>query len=100
MPNVLNRMSKDQYLDIVNYRRQIKDVAKELGVTANYLGKVVTERAPKRNPKILRQVRLRFQLQVAKEILEGKLTVKEGASVACVTERTMFRRIAKVKNVS
>lgn len=91
-------MTKEQYSDLVNYRRRIKDIAKELGVTANYLGKVVKERAPKRDPKALKQVRLMFHRQIAKEILAGKYTVKEGASIACTSERTMFRRIAKVRS--
>lgn len=102
MKNVLDKMTKEQYNDIVNYRRRIKDIAKELGVTANYLGKMVKERAPKRNPKVLKKVRMLFQLQIAREILDGKHTVKEGSSIACVSERTMFRRLAKIKveNVS
>ena len=97
MSNVKARMSKDQYSDLVNYRRRIKDIAKELNVTANYLGKIVKERAPKRNPKVLKQVRLLFQDQIAREVLSGKHTIKEGASIACVSERTMFRRLAKVR---
>lgn len=90
-------MTKDQYSDLVNHRRKIKDIARELGVTANYLGKMVKERAPKRNPKVLKKVRLMFQMQVAREILAGKHTIKEGSSIACVSERTMFRRMARVK---
>ena len=90
-------MTKDQYDDLVNYRRRIKDIARELNVTANYLGKMVKERAPKRNSKALKKVRFLFQMQVAREILDGKHTVKDGSSIACVSERTMFRRMAKIK---
>lgn len=97
MVNVLNRITSRQLHDLVNYRRRIKDIAKELGVTANYLGKMVKERAPKRNQRSLRKVRNLFQLQIAREVLEGKHTIKEGASIACVSERTMFRRLAKVR---
>ena len=98
MQNVKFRISKDQYDDLVNYRRRIKDIAKELGVTANYLGKMVKERAPKRNPKVLKRVRLLFQYQIAREILGGKHTIKEGSNIACISERTMFRRLAKVRD--
>ena len=95
--SVLDRMSKDQYNDIVHRRRPVKDIAKELGVTPNYLGQVVKERAPKIDTKSLRKVRMLFQMQVAREVLDGKHTTKEGASIACVSERTMFRRIAKAR---
>ena len=98
MTNVKSRMTKEQYSDLVNYRRRIKDIAKELNVTANYLGKMVKERAPKRNPKVLKRVRMLFQYQIAREILEGKHTIKEGSGIACISERTMFRRLAKVRN--
>ena len=98
MTNVKSRMTKEQYSDLVNYRRRIKDIAKELNVTANYLGKMVKERAPKRNPKVLKRVRMLFQYQIAREILEGKHTIKEGSNIACISERTMFRRLAKVRN--
>lgn len=97
MTNVKSRMTKEQYSDMVNYRRPIKDIARELGVTANYLGKMVKERAPKRNPKVLKRVRMLFQYQIAREILAGKHSIKEGSSIACISERTMFRRLAKVR---
>lgn len=100
MANIKDKLTEQQLFDLVNRRRKIKDIANELGVTPNYLGKVVKERAPKVDAKNLRKVRMLFQHQVAKEVCEGKRTVKEGAKVACVSERTMFRRMSKVRNAT
>lgn len=92
---VLDRITKQQYEDVVNHRRKIKEVAAELGVTANYLGRIITERAPRVDQKALRKVRILFQNQVARDVIARKYSIRKGASVANVSERTLFRRLAE-----
>lgn len=94
--NIRERMPKDLYDDLFNRRKSVKEVAEILGVTANYLSHAIPERAPKRNPKLLAKTRRMFQDQVAREVRENKHTVYEAAQIACVSERTMYRRLAKL----
>ena len=95
--HIRERMSKSQYDDLFNRRTTVRDLAKQLGVTENYLSHAVPERAPKRNPKLLRVTRRLFQEQLAREVIEGKHTVYAGAEMAHVSERTMYRRIESVR---
>ena len=95
--HIRDRMSKEQYSDLFNRRVTVRALAKDLGVTENYLSHAVPERAPKRNPKLLRVTRRLFQEQLAREALEGKHTVYAAAEIAHVSERTMYRRIEDVR---
>lgn len=95
--HIRDRMTKEQYEDLYNRRVTVRDMAKTLGVTENYLSHAVPERAPKRNPKLLRATRRLFQEQLAREVIEGKHTVYAGAEIAHVSERTMYRRIEDVR---
>ena len=97
--HVRDRMTQEQK-DALYYRRKsVRQLAKELGVTENYLTHAMPERAPKRNPQLLRAARRLFQLQVAREVTEGKHTVQAGSDLACVSERTMYRRITEVREM-
>jgi len=95
--HIRNRMSKDLYDDLYNRRKTVRDVAKILNVSENYLSHAIPERAPKRNPKLLKVTRRMYQDQIARETLEGKHTTKEGAELAFVSERTFFRRLADLR---
>lgn len=91
--SVRERISKQQYDDLYNRRRPVKDIAEELGIGPNYLSSSIRERAPKRNLDLLKATRRLYQNQIAREVREGKHTVAKGADLACVSERTMFRRL-------
>lgn len=95
-----DRITKEQYEDLYNRRRTVRAIAKELGVTENWLSHAITERAPKppnTNPKLLRATRLLYQNQVAREVLTGKYSIREAADLAFVSERTLFRRLKALK---
>lgn len=83
--------------DIFNRRITIRAAAKKLGVSESYLSRAIPERAPKRNVKLLRVTRRLYQEQVAIECLAGKHSAADGALLAHITVRTMYRRIAAVK---
>lgn len=91
--SIRERMSKQQYDDLYHRRKSVKQIAAELGVGPNYVSSSIPERAPKSNPHLLKATRRLYQNQIAREVREGKHTVNEGASLACISERTMFRRL-------
>jgi transposase-like protein len=95
--NIRERIPKNLYDDLYNRRVSVKEVAEKLGVGPNYVSFAIPERAPKRNPVLLKATRKLFQNQIAREVLEGKHTVTEAANLACISERTMFRRLKKLK---
>ena len=95
--HIRNRIPKELYDDLYNRRKTVREVAKILGITENYLSHAISERAPKRNIKLLKITREMYRLQLAKETIEGKHTVRKGAELACVSERTFYRRMKKVK---
>lgn len=95
--HIRDRMPKDLLDDLVNRRKTVREVAKVMGVSENYLSHAIPQRAPKRNPKLLRATRRMYQEQIAREVLEGKHTVFKGAELACVSERTFYRRLATLK---
>lgn len=92
--SIRERIPKALYDDLYNRRKSVKEVADKLEVSPNYLSHAIPERAPKRNPKLLAKTRKLFQEQVAREVKDGKHTVFDGARLACVSERTMYRRLA------
>ncbi len=96
--HIRNRMSKDLYDDLYTRRKTVREVAKIMNVSENYLSHAVPERAPKRNPKLLKVTRRMYQDQIARETLEGKHTAKEGAELAFVSLRTFFRRLAQLRD--
>jgi AraC-like DNA-binding protein len=95
--HIRNRISEQQYYDLFNRRKTVRQVAKELGVTETYLSHAIPERAPKRNPKLLLVTRRMYQEQIAREVLAGKHSITKGAELAHVSERTFFRRLAALK---
>lgn len=96
--HIRERISKDLYDDLYNRRKTVREVAKEIGVSENYLSHAIPERAPKRNPKLLKATRRLFQDQIAREVLQGKHTIYRGAELAHVSERTFYRRLAKLRD--
>jgi transcriptional regulator GlxA family with amidase domain len=96
--HIRNRIPKDLYDDLYTRRKTVRQVAKELEVTENYLSHSIPERAPKPNPKLLKLTREMYRMQLARETLDGKHTVRKGAELACVSERTFYRRMKKARN--
>ncbi len=95
--HIRDRMPKDLYNDLYTRRKTVREVAREMNVSENYLSHAVPERAPKRNPKLLKVTRRMYQDQIARETLQGKHTVKQGADLAHVSERTFYRRLKDLK---
>ncbi len=90
-------LPKNLYDDLVNRRKTVREIAKEVGVSENYLSHAIPERAPKRNPKLLKVTRRLYKLQVAREANSGRHNVAEAAKLACVSERTMYRLLQQVR---
>lgn len=95
--HIKERIGKELYDDLYHRRKTVREVARILGVSENYLSHAIPERAPKRNPKLLRATRRLFQDQIAREVIEGKHTIYKGAELAHVSERTFYRRLAKLR---
>lgn len=95
--HIRNRMPKDLYDDLYNRRKTVREVAKIMNVSENYLSHAIPERAPKRNPKLLQVTRRLYQNQLALETLQGRHTVVQGAELAHVSERTFYRRLKALK---
>lgn len=98
--HIRERISKDQYDDLFNRRKTVRQIAKELNVSENWVSHAIPERAPKRNPKLLKATRRLFQDQIAREVIQGKHTVFKGSQLAHVSERTLYRRIQKLRDQS
>ena len=97
--HIRDRMPKDLYDDLVNRRKTVREVAKVMGVHEAYLSHAIPERAPKRNIQLVRVTRRMYQDQLAREVLTGKRKILEAANMAHVSERTMFRRMAKLRQL-
>lgn len=91
--HIRDRMTKDLYNDLYTRRKTVREVARIMGVSENYLSHAIPERAPKRNPRLLKVTRRMYQDQIARETIEGKHSVKQGADLAHVSERTFYRRL-------
>lgn len=90
-------MPKDLYDDLYTRRKTVREVAKILNVSENYLSHAVRERAPRRNAKLLKVTRRMYQDQIARETLQGKHTARQGAELAHVSERTFYRRLEALR---
>ena len=95
--HIRDRMPKELYHDLYTRRKTVREVAKIMGVSENYLSHAIPERAPKRNPSLLKVTRRMYQDQIARETKEGKHTVKQGADLAYASERTFYRRLKALK---
>lgn len=95
--HVRDRMPKDLYDDLYTRRKTVREVALTMDVSENYLSHAVPERAPKRNAKLLKVTRRMYQDQIARETLQGKHTISQGAELAHVSERTFYRRLKDVR---
>lgn len=95
--NIRARIPKQLYDDLYNRRVTVRAAAKQLGVTENYLSHAIPERANKRNPHLLRATRRLYQDQVAREVLAKKYTMQQGADMAHLSLRTMYRRVESLK---
>jgi predicted transcriptional regulator len=95
--HIRDRMPKELADDLYNRRKTVREVARIMGVTENYVSHALPERAPKKNPKLLKVTRRLYQNTIAQEVLDGKHTVYKGAELAHISERTMFRRMRQLK---
>ena len=97
--HVQDRMTEQQLKDLVERKRTVRSLAKELNVTENYLCKAVQKdkKRPVTNTPLLRASRRLYQDQIARETINGRHTVARGADLAHVSERTFYRRLSKLR---
>lgn len=99
-PTLRSRIPEDLYEKLVNRRIKVKEAAKLLKVTPNWLSHAIPERAPKPKPinsDLLRATRRLYRNQILKETVEGKHTITKAADLAHVSERTFYRMLKKYK---
>lgn len=95
--HIKDRMPAELKDDLYHRRKTVREVARIMGVTENYITHAMPERAPRKNPQLLKVTRRLFQNTIAQEILNKKHTVHAGAELAHISERTMFRRMAAIR---
>lgn len=99
-PTLRSRIPQDLYDKLVNRRIKVKEAAKILNVTPNWLSHAIPERAPKPQPgssDLLLATRRLYRNQILKETVEGKHTVARASDLTHVSERTFYRMLKKYK---
>jgi len=97
-PNALqSRITEQQKLDLYNRNITTRDLAKVLDVHEKHLSFAFPGKKPIVDKGVLIEARKDFKLSVAKEILEGRLSIDGAAKKCCVSYHTMWRHLAKAK---
>ena len=97
-PDVLQtRITEEQKRDLYSRRVTTRDLAKALNVHEKHLSYAFPGKEPIVDKRPLIEARKEFKLSVAKEILEGLISI-ENASLKCyVSYTTMLRYLNKAK---
>lgn len=98
-PTVLGRLLSR---DLTN-----KELAKDLGYSVVYVSQVLKEMglkkvkgqvADKRKKRsVLKQTRSEYRTEVARDVLNKRITIDTGAKIAKCSERTLYRYIKKLE---
>lgn len=92
-----SRITEQQKNDLYQRKITTRDLAKLYNTHEKYVSALFPGKEPIYDKKPLMEARKAFKLAIAKEILEGKYTITQGAEVACVCYNTMLRFVAKAK---
>lgn len=100
------RITAAQLDDLRNRRVTTRALAKELGVTEGHLSRVFPGKIPSQAKTVmqekarLRKIRDDYRQSLAKQVVDGQLTVSQAAAQAYCHERTMFRHLKRIRNAS
>ena len=77
------------------YTRSIttRELANLLGVSEKHLSTYFPGKCPIPDKKALTKVRREYKIEIAKEVLGGKYTVKQAADITFTSYSTMLRRV-------
>lgn len=83
------------------YHREIstRELAKQLNTHEKYLSTLFPGKEPIRSKKDLIKARAAYRLTLAKQVLEGKYTIKEASDIAYVSYSTMQRVFTRAKSM-
>lgn len=90
------RITEQQKQDLYNRKVTTRELATILGVHERYLSQHYSGKVPVLDKKPLIEARKAFKLEIAKQILDGKITGRQASKIANVSYRTMvrFKRLA------
>jgi len=98
-PNALqSRITEQQKADLYSREISTRELAKVLNVHEKHLSYVFPGKEPITNKRLLIEARKEFKISVAKEILQGTLTIQGAANKCYVSYHTMLRYLQKAKN--
>lgn len=95
--SLASRITEDQKLKLYNREITTRELAALLDVHENYLSYKFPTKVPIPDTKKLLQARKEYKLEVAKLVLQNKLTTRQAAEVAHTSYNTMARFVAKAK---
>ena len=92
------RITHQQLEDLYNRTRTVRDLARELHVSEKYLSAYFPERAPKKNPRLLKAAKEAFHRQLVLDYELKRISAVQAAHIASVSLRTFYRRAEKYKS--
>lgn len=92
-----SRITEQEKIDLYQRKITTRELARRYETNEKYVSALFPGKEPIYNKKPLVEARKAFKLAVAKEVLEGKYTIRQAAKVAYVCYNTMLRCVAKAK---
>lgn len=91
------RITEQQKEDLYHRRITTRDLAKQLNVHERYLSYMLPGKVPIIDKKPLIEARKAFKLEMGKQVIQGKYTIRQAADASNVTYNTMRRFVEKAK---
>lgn len=90
---VQSRITEEQKIALYNRQITTRELATILGVSERHLSTYFTGKCPIPDKKELTKARREYKIELAKEVLQGKYTVKQASKIAYTSYSTMLRRV-------
>ncbi len=90
---VQSRITEEQKIALYNRAITTRELASVLGVSERHLSTYFTGKCPIPDKRALTKARREYKIELAKEVLIGKYTVKEASKIAFTSYSTMLRRV-------
>ena len=92
-----SRITEQQKIDLYARRITTRELARLYETNEKYVSALFPGKEPIYDKKPLAEARKAYKLAIAKEVLEGKYTIRQAADIAYVCYNTMLRFVAKAK---